>query len=197
MVPAAVAPSRHHLPRGWFLKGDGFGGKGGMQPRASWNRSAPALQALRGVYALQRHPPPPILHGCNAPNVTPPSFDSNPTPIQASHPRGPSTASHRGAASPHLPPRRPPPRIPWESCVTEGTVRGPRTPRVGEEGVCHHGWERGGPASGWAGAKPRVAALRGCGALGGGEPVRSALGARQGSAHKRHSAPRPCLPPPP
>lgn len=61
MVPAAVAPSRHHLPRGWFLKGDGFGGKGGMQPRASWNRSAPALQALRGVYALQRHPPPPHI----------------------------------------------------------------------------------------------------------------------------------------
>lgn len=62
----------------------------------------------------------------------------------------------------------------------------------------HRGWGppsitrvgAGRPGSCWVGASPRSAA-----ALGGGEPVRSALGARQGSAHRRHSAPSPgCRP---
>lgn len=100
MVPAAVAPSRHHLPRGWFLKGDGFGGKGGMQPRASWNRSAPALQALRGVYALQRHPPPP--HCTAATHPMSPHQVSTPTPHPSKLPTRVDPAPHRTGGL-HLP----------------------------------------------------------------------------------------------
>lgn len=50
---AAAAPSRHHLPGGWFLKSDGFGARGNtaQSKPQSWNRSAPPLQAL---YPLQR-----------------------------------------------------------------------------------------------------------------------------------------------
>lgn len=106
-------------------------------------------------------------HGDNAPQITP--QHPNPTPTCTNWvPTGCHAA--RGRASPPLQAQR-------------GQHRGWGPPSITRVGA-------GRPGSCWVGASPRSAA-----ALGGGEPVRSALGARQGSAHRRHSAPSPgCRP---
>lgn len=166
-VPTSQQPWCH-LPRGWFLKCDGFGAA------QSWNCLAVALWVLC---------PPKIPPYCiDATCPTSPHKFSTPSPL---HLRGHSTTFHRGCTAQFQPYQPYPPR-----------PQGRAVPRRGQRG--HPGDTAAGhgdPGERLGRCQPprRCAAA----AFGRAELVRSALGARQGWAHRRHSAPRPCLSPSP
>lgn len=160
-------------PSGLVSEGRWVWGKGKRSPAQAPELEplVPSAASVEGLYPLQRPTHfMAAMHSMSPYKVPTPS----PHPAMLSTPLTPALRCTRAASPRRQPHPTGPTREPHQG--GDGDPRGTAVAgRPGERlGSCH---------------PPRR--------CGGEELVRSALGARQGSAHRHHSAPRPCLPPPP